>query len=593
VTLALNGHGVSGGIAIGLTHRVEHNELNIGEHRITSDQAESEIQRFRAAVQRAVNQLEQVSESVKEELSGAASEIITTHIHLLQDQGLASATERLIRQELCNAEWALQIQLEKLLDDFRHLEDEYIRSRSEDIRQVVQLLQTKLGEKGKEKLLDGVPDRLAGTLVVATDLTPGELATLHQRGVAGIVTEHGGPHSHTAILASSLRIPAVFGIRLAHDLLVEGERLVLDGQLGVVYANPDDAILHHYEQVRRDSDQYRLSLESVRNLPANSLDGQPISLQANGERPADLKAAIAANADGVGLFRTEFLYLEGDAPDEESQLKHYLEALEALEGRTLTIRTLDLGADKPAGSTQYSSQHSANNPALGLRAVRLCLRDTDLFRIQLQAILRASAEGPVRCLIPMLTSVHEIILVRSLLEESRQNLEKRRLPFDDTMPLGGMIEVPAAAFALEELGAQLDFLSVGTNDLLQYALAVDRVDEQVAHLYDPQHPGVVRLLGHIFKVANQLGKEVAVCGELAGDSRYTRLLLALGLRKLSMHPGNLLEVKQVVRDTDISRATAALTGWLNHAQDDQDGEPTEQLLRSGRISLLQAIDQSQ
>jgi phosphotransferase system enzyme I (PtsI) len=375
--------------------------------------------------------------------------------------------------------------------------------------------------------------------------------------------------------------------------LVEGERLVLDGQLGVVYANPDDAILHHYERVRRDSEQYRLSLESVRNLPANSLDGQPVSLQANGERTADLKAAIAANADGVGLFRPEFLYLEGDAPDEESQLNHYLEALEALEGRTLTIRTLDLGADKPTGSTHYSSQHSASNPALGLRAVRLCLRDTDLFRIQLQAILRASAEGPVRCLIPMLTSVHEISLVRSLLEESRQNLEKRQLPFDDTMPMGGMIEVPAAAFALEELGAHLDFLSVGTNDLLQYALAVDRVDEQVAHLYDPQHPGVVRLLGHIFKVANQLGKEVAVCGELAGDSRYTRLLLALGLRKLSMHPGNLLEVKQVIRDTDISRATAALTGWLNNAQSDREEESVEPSLRSGRISLLQAIDQSQ
>jgi phosphotransferase system enzyme I (PtsI) len=312
-----------------------------------------------------------------------------------------------------------------------------------------------------------------------------------------------------------------------------------------------------------------------------SLDGTRVSLQANAERPAELELAREQGASGIGLYRTEFLYLQGAPPDEDDQLDEFAAAIKLLDGLPLTIRTLDLGADKSSEHLDFAQLRRSANPALGLRAVRLCLRDTDLFKTQLRAILRASALGPVRCLIPMLTSVQEIRMVRVLLDESREELTERGLAFDPAMQVGGMIEVPAAAMAIADLGRYLDFISVGTNDLLQYTLAADRVDEQVAHLYDLQHPGVVRLLQYIFREAEAMRLPATVCGEAAGDRLYTRLLLALGLKEFSMHPGRLLEVKQVVRETDIPRARAALTHWFN--------APPEE----GGPSLLHLIDGSQ
>jgi phosphotransferase system enzyme I (PtsI) len=500
---------------------------------------------------------------------------------MLSDSKIQQATENHIRRELCNAEWALQSQLEQILTEFRSMDDEYIRSRGEDIIQVVRLVQGKLNQEAAAKPFENIPDRLAETLLIASELTPGELAILHERGVAGIVTEHGGPHSHTAILASSLGIPAVLGVRLARNLLREGETLVLDGGLGVVYADPDEAILKHYHQVQRDTARFRASLEKVRSRPCESLDGEPINLYANGERKEELLQAVNLGATGIGLYRTEFLHLRGMAPGEEEQFMEYASAVETLNGIPLTIRTLDLGADKTSGPIDFSQLPRSANPALGLRAVRLCLRETDLFKTQLRAILRASALGPVRCLIPMLTSEREIQMVQALLNEAKDELDERGQAYDPDMPLGGMIEVPAAAMAIEELGRHMDFLSVGTNDLLQYALAADRLDEQVAHLYDMQHPGVIRLLHTIFHSAHRLNIPVAVCGETAGDRRYTRLLLALGLTEFSMNTTHLLEVKQVITETHIPRARAALTHWLN--EPDDRSEP----------SLLQHLDQSQ
>lgn len=581
MTLALTGHAVARGIAIGRTHLAERNEIDIGEYRIDISDIAQEIQRYRQAVDAAKVQLNQLAERVTRNAGDTAGEIIQTHVMMLGDSKIREATEDHIRGNLCNAEWALQTQLEKILTEFRSMDDEYIRSRGEDVIQVVRLVQNKLSDEASGKPFENIPDRLAETLVIAAELTPGELAILHERGVAGIVTEHGGPHSHTAILASSLGIPAVLGVRLAQSLLKEGETLVLDGRLGVVYADPDEAILEHYHQVQRDTARFRKSLEQVRDLPSHSIDGEVVLLHGNGERSEELEQALELGASSIGLYRTEFLYLRGMAPDEETQLAEYSAALTALKGMPLTIRTLDLGADKTSGPIDFSQLPRSINPALGLRAVRLCLRDTDLFKTQLRAILRASAIGRVKCLIPMLTSVREILMVRALLEEAQEELVQKGLPFDPQMPLGGMIEVPAAALAIEDLGHHLDFLSVGTNDLLQYALAADRGDEQVAHLYDMQHPGVVRLLQHIFRTANSIKTPVAVCGEVAGDRRYTRLLLALGLREFSMHPARLLEVKQVITETHIPRARAALTQWLN-----QPAVP-------GAFSLLQLLDQSQ
>lgn len=578
MTLALTGHAVASGIAIGQTHLAERNELEIGEYRIERDDVKKEITRYRQAVDAARRQLDELAQRISANVSIPAGEIIQTHVMMLGDDSIRKATERQIESELCNAEWALQSQLELILGEFRMMDDPYIRSRGEDIAQVVRLIQDKLNEKAAGKPFENIPDRLAETMVIAADLTPGELAILHERGVAGIVTEHGGPHSHTAILANSLGIPAVLGVRLAQSLLRERETLVLDGDLGVVYADPDEAILNHYHQVQRDTVRFRKSLEKVRDLPCHSIDGVSISLQANGERQEDLLQAIELGVTGIGLYRTEFLHLRGMASDEETQLTEYRAAIKTLNGLPLTIRTLDLGADKPADFDQVSR---SANPAMGLRAIRLCLRDTDQFKQQLRAILRASATGPVRCLIPMLTSAREVVMVRSLLEESREELDESGLAYDPSLPLGGMIEVPAAALAIEEFSRHLDFISVGTNDLLQYMLAADRTDEQVAHLYDLQHPGVVRLLRHIFRAAETSRIPVTVCGEVAGERRYTRLLLALGLREFSMHPSRLLEVKQVITKTHISRATAALTKWLDSTEIKPD------------ISLLRLLNQSQ
>lgn len=581
MTLALTGHAVARGIAIGQSHLVERSELEIVEYRIQPEDIESEVQRFRAALILARGQLEQLSARISQNAGTTASEILQIHIQMLTDSAISDASEQCIREDMFNAEWALHIQLEKILAEFRHMDDEYIRSRGEDVAQVIRLVQRKLGEGIGGKIFNDIPDRLANTLVIASDLTAGELAALHERGVAGVVTEHGSPYSHAAILASSLGIPAVFGVRLALSLLQEGETLILDGRLGVVYANPDEAFLDHYHEIQRITSGFRKSLESIRQLPPRSMDGEVIALQANAEREDELRLAVELGADGIGLYRTEFLYLRGEAPDEETQLAEYSRAIAALEGTPLTIRTMDLGADKTSDALDFNLLRSSMNPALGLRAIRLCLRDTDLFKTQLRAILRAGAEGPVRCLIPMLTSVSEILMVKSLLREAEQELVERNLQFDPGMSLGGMIEVPAAAMAMEDLSQHLDFMSVGTNDLLQYALAADRVDEQVAHLYDPLHPGIVRLLQHIFDAGKTLGIPVTVCGEMAGDRRYTRLLLALGLRSFSMHPGRMLEVKQVVTETHIQHAAAALAYWLNLGGQRHD------------VPLLRLLDQSQ
>jgi phosphotransferase system enzyme I (PtsI) len=581
MTLALTGHAVASGIAIGRTHLAERNEFEIGEYRIEQKDVEKEISRYHLAVDAARKQLDELAQRVSRKVDSPAGEIIQTHVLMLDDSSLREATEKHIRSEFCNAEWALQSELEKILAEFRNMDDAYIRSRGEDVIQVVRLIQSKLNEEAAGKPFENVPDRLAETLVIAAELTPGELAIFHERGVAGIVTEHGGPHSHTAILASSLGIPAVLGVQHAQSILKEGETLVLDGDRGLVYADPDEAVLKHYHQVQRDTVRFRESLEKVRELPSHSIDRTSISLQANAERSKELLQAIDLDVTGIGLYRTEFLHLRSKLPDEETQLAEYLAAINILNGLPLTIRTLDVGADKTTDTADYEQQLRSANPAMGLRAIRLCLRDTDKFKMQLRAILRASASGPVRCLIPMLTSAREVLLVRSLLQEAREELDENGLAYDPGLPVGGMIEVPAAAMAIEELGQNLDFISVGTNDLLQYALAADRADEQVAHLYDLQHPGVVRLLQQIFRTAESSRIPVAVCGEVAGDRRYTRLLLAMGLREFSMHPSRLLEVKQVITETHIPRATAALTQWLNDTA------------KHPGISLLQMLDQSQ
>lgn len=574
MTLALSGHAVVGGIAVGLTHIIQHNELDIGEFRIEASQVKDEILRLRDALLSAGKRLESIASKIRASAGPAAEEIIRTHNTMLADSSLAETAGAFIEEQLCNAEWALQLYLESLLAEFRKIDDPYIQSRGDDVVQVIKMVQEILASEQSEKPMSSLPDRLGRTLVIATQLTPGELASLYERGVAGVITEHGSPHSHTAILARSLGIPTVMGVKRAQTLVRESELLILDGHYGVVFADPEESILKHYLKKQAESNRFIQSLESVRDLPSISLDQLPIRLMANAERADDLKMAIEAGAQGVGLFRTEFLFLTGQAPDEESQYLQYMAALESVDGGRLTLRTLDLGADKSAEMLNFEGLRGNPNPALGLRAIRLCLRELDLFKTQLRAILRTSAHGHVSCLIPMLTSAREVQAVRSLLDEVMEELRHEGLDFNADMPLGGMIEVPAAALALPELSRQLDFLSIGTNDLIQYALATDRVDEQVAHLYDPQHPGIVQLLLHIFRSAENLDIPISVCGEIAGDRRFTRMLLALGLTEFSMQPRNLLEVKQVITETDVALAKSSLDEWLNNSNRTEESSLT-------------------
>ncbi|MEM1411825.1 MAG: phosphoenolpyruvate--protein phosphotransferase [Pseudomonadota bacterium] len=582
MTLALSGQIVEPGIAIGQAHNIQRNEIEIGEFRIAPDQVAAEIERLQQAASEAGERLEALARRLRSAAGASGEEIIRAHLAMLEDSSLVQASITHIENQFCNAEWALQLQLESLLAEFRTIDDAYIRSREDDVAQVVRMVQQILAAEALEKPLSDVPDRLGQTLVVATELTPQELAILHDRGVAGVITEHGSPYSHTAILARGMGIPVVMGVRRAQSLITEGEQLVLDGAYGIVFADPEESILRHYLEKQSASDRYRRTLEKSRGQPATSLDGEAICLLANAERPGDIRRALHDGAEGVGLFRSEYLFMQGMPPDEEGQVTAYCDAITALDGAPLTIRTLDIGADKQVSTLELKGLHNNPNPALGLRAVRLCLREMDLFKIQLRAILRASAFGTVHCMIPMLTTDREVVAVRSLIDETRLELDREDIAHGaEQMKLGGMIEVPAAALALEQMGRHLDFISVGTNDLIQYALAADRVDENVAHLYDPQHPGVIHLLRHIFCTARRLKLPVAVCGELAGDRRFTRLLLALGLREFSMQPRSLLEVKKVINETDIGAARAALDRW------DQGG------FEATNGSLAQFLDQAQ
>lgn len=582
MTLALSGQVVEPGIAIGQAHIIQRNEIEIGEYRIEPDQAEAEVERLLHAAQVAGQHLEKLAGRLRKAAGVSGEEIVRTHLAMLEDSSLVQASAAHIRKQLCNAQWALQLHLESLLAEFRAIDDDYIRSREDDVVQVVRMVQQALAAEQPDLPLSEVPDRLGQTLVVATELTPNELAILHDRGVAGVITEHGSPYSHTAILARGMGIPAVMGVRRAQSLITEGEQLVLDGAYGILFADPEESILRHYLQKQSESERYRRTLEATRSQAATSIDGRPISLLANAERAQDIRNALADGAEGVGLFRSEYLFMGGVLPDEEAQLDAYRAAIEALDGAPLTIRTLDIGADKQAHAIAFDGLRNNPNPALGLRAVRLCLREMELFKVQLRAILRATALGTVHCMIPMLTTDREVMAVRSLLDETRLELEREGIAHGaDRMLLGGMIEVPAAALALERMARHLDFVSVGTNDLIQYALAADRVDENVAHLYDPQHPGVLHLLRHVFETADRLELPVAVCGEMAGDRRYTRLLLALGLREFSMQPRSLLEVKKVINETDIGKTRAALERW------EAGDAPPE------AVSLSQFLDQAQ
>ena len=571
MTLSCCGLGVATAqaIAVGPVFLLDRGPLAVAPRNVSPDEAIAELARLEEALAAAQRALRSVRSQIPHSTPVDVTEFIDSHLLMLEDAALVDPARELIREQLFSAEWALEHHRVSLVKVFEEMEDPYLRSRRDDVDHVVQhILSFLLGGRTSDRDEDA---DLGGCVIIAHDLSPADTVVLRHRGVAAFVTEYGGPMSHTAILARSLNIPAVMGVRNVTSYFRQGETVVVDGENGIVLADADAGILAHYRQRVQTLVERRIRLQLLATEPSVSADGIPVSLLANLELPEDTVAACSNGAAGVGLYRTEFLYMNRETlPDEEEHLAAYLEVLRGLNGIPVTIRTLDLGVDKQVDGNPASCPPVCN-PALGLRAIRLCLKEPDLFRPQLRAILRASAFGPMRMMVPMLSSTKELNTVLSLIEQVRQDLKREGLSFDPHMPIGGMIEVPAAALSAKAFARRLDFLSIGTNDLIQYTLAIDRIDDTVSYLYDPMHPAILRLIRMTIEAGAARAIPVSMCGEMAGDPRFVRVLLGLGLRELSMQPGSLLEIKEIVRGSDIGALERA-TRDLFARMDDEDPE---------------------
>ncbi len=544
MTLSLHGIGVDGGIgtAVGRIAMLARGSIQAEPRMLHHGNVEQEVARFLAAVKSAADQLRQIRSQIPPDTPPDVAEFIDAHLLMLEDRALIQGPVDLIREEGCSAEWALQLKRNQMVKLFDQMEDPYLRTRRDDLDHVVGRVMAQLTSKDRQEETDEV----RGRIVVAEELTPADTIVLHNQGAAGLVTEYGSPMSHTAILARSLGLPAVVGAHGATTLLQPGELLVVDATHGAVLAGCDTGTLDFFRRRIELERAHRHSLLELKHTPAVTRDGIEITLMANIELPEDVRAALNAGAQGVGLYRTEFLYMNRDTlPDEEEHYRAYMEVVRGMGGQPVTIRTLDLGADKQC--EQQPELSSCINPALGLRAIRLCLKETAIFRTQIRAILRAAAAGPVRLMLPMLTNIHEARNARALVDDEIRNLKQDGVPIDAEIPVGAMIETPAAALTAGDFAELFDFLSIGTNDLIQYTLAVDRADDSVAYLYDPLHPAVLQLIHHTVRTCREKGTAVSICGEMAGDPRHLPLVLGMGLKQLSMHPASLLEARQQIR----------------------------------------------
>ncbi len=542
MAFTMHGIAVSSGIAIGHAHLVSGASLEVDHFQIPPDFIGKEVKRFDKAVKKVRAELDALSDSVKDDAPAELNAFVTMHRMILDDPMISQAPRDVIRAQSCNAEWALKVELDAMLAEFEGVRDAYLRERKSDVRQVVERLLTALSGQG-----GGVPEKLRtraeDTILVAHDLSPADVILFKEHQVAAFITDLGGTTSHTAILARSLGIPSIVALHHAREMIHEDEVIIVDGSQGVVIINPSKTILAEYRLKQNQIAIERQKLKRLKFAPAKTLDGTPIELHANIELPEDIEQVRQNGATGVGLFRSEFLFLNRkDHPSEEEQLDAYSRVAEGMRGMPVTIRTLDIGADKSLDE----KQEVMPNPALGLRAIRYCLSEPQLFNTQLRAILRASHYGKVNILIPMMSSMTELLQALAAIEQAKEQLKTEGKKYDADIKIGGMIEIPAAAISLLMFLKRLDFISIGTNDLIQYTLAIDRADNAVAHLYNPLHPAVLYLIASTIRQANAAGVPVAVCGEMAGDIGLTRLLLGFGLRNFSMHPANLLTVKQRV-----------------------------------------------
>ena len=550
MSFTLHGVGVSGGIAIGHAHLVSHVTLEVAHYAVPQIEIESEVARLDSAFNMVRAELDALHASVSGPAAAEYGAFLDLHRMILDDSTLSVAAKTYVTQNQCNAEWAITQQMNVLLVQFEQIEDDYLRERKADVVQVVErVLKALLGHPGY------VPPPVkhdGDSILVAHDLSPADVIQYKRHRFTAFLTDLGGLTSHTAIVARSLNIPSIVALHHARQLIRDNDLLIVDGSQGVVIVNPDKRVLSEYRSRQSQLELEKRKLKRIKTTAATTLDGCSVELFANIELPQDIEQVKESGATGIGLFRSEFLFLNrDDLPTEDEQFEAYRTVARKMQGLPVTIRTFDLGADKNLDSDKRVSV----NPALGLRAIRLSLAEPQMFHTQLRAILRASRHGQIRILVPMLSSVSEIDQTLRLIENAKQSLREEKITFDEKIQVGGMIEIPAAALSLDIFMRKLDFLSVGTNDLIQYTLAIDRTDDSVAHLYDPLHPAVLRLVAHIIRSASRAKVPVAVCGEMAGDVLFTRLLLGFGLRQFSMHPAQLLRVKQEVLKSNVPVVT--------------------------------------
>ena len=548
--LSLHGSGIGNGIAIGTACLLPQESSDIPEYLIPKKHINDEVRRLRAAIASTRGQMIQIREQITDDSPPEATGFIEAHLMMLDDPMLAQQPEELVTSMQINAEQAIAKQSQSLIDVFEAMEDEYLRTKSDDIRQVVDRIQKNL--MGIEPISStDITNEFSDPIIVSRDLAPADTLALKPRHIRGILTNLGGPISHSAILARSLGIPAVVGLHAATRYICHGDKLIVDGRRGDVIIAPDKNTLTAYRRLKRANLQKARKLETLSKSPAVTIDGHRISLLANIDQPKDVRHVLNVGASGIGLFRTEFLYMNRqELPTENDHFNAYMRVIRRFNKQPITIRTMDLGADKNFDN----SDEAVLNPSLGLRGIRMSLGSPSMFIPQLRAILRASAHGRVRMMIPMMTSLNELFQVLSLIKDTRKALRDENIPFNTKMQIGGMIEVPAAAVSADLFAPHLDFFSIGTNDLIQYVLAIDRVDDGVSYLYNPLHPSVLRLIEMTVRAANKAEIPVTLCGEMAGDPKLIEVLLGLGLRHLSMDPANILEAKAIIRQLDTKKA---------------------------------------
>ena len=555
---SIHGIGVSNGIAIGRAHLISNALLEVVQYDIEIKNIPLEVKRFEDAIAAVRVELNKIKSQLPSDSPKELSAFIDTHLMILNDKSLSSLPKSIIENEKCNAEWAIKKQMDSVVNQFDQIEDQYLRERKQDVIQVVERVikillghSNQIAAKNKEKL----------TILVAHDISPADALHFKNHKYAAFVTDGGGVTSHTAILSRSLNIPSIVALQNARTLIRDNDLIIVDGSQGVVIVNPTLEIQKYYKSLQDSWSDEQEKLQRIKTKKSITKDGALIHLFANIEVPNDIISVNASGATGVGLFRTEFLFMNRqDMPDEEEQFQAYKKVAEAMGKRPLTIRTLDSGADK---QTALNNKKISPNPALGLRAIRLCLSEPKIFMTQLRAILRASQYGNIKILFPMLSSISELRQTKLLLERAKASLRKDKVKFNEKILIGGMIEIPAAAISADIFAQELDFLSIGTNDLIQYALAIDRTDDAVSHLYNPLHPAVLKLIALTIKSAHKYKKSIAVCGEMAGEPKLTKLLIGMGVEQLSMHPSHILSVKEQVLNSSIKNIKTSVLRLLN------------------------------